>query len=286
MLYYYYFNIWRNLFTGDVLGNKDLIALAFSPNNGLAVIIVFILPLSVGLAFCERGLRRIMMLGASIIIVAGLVIVMSRGAFLSLLLGVLIASPSLIKSGIKLRSVIIVVVILSFVLYLVPSQLLEANLELASSYNRAENADLPTSFVERYEMIAGGWRAFSAHPIVGIGANATYEYNWDAVGDAHLTTNWLVREFAELGLLGGVPFTILIGVLVVRSYRLCASSLAHTHEKYLALSLYVGLLITLINGMTEATFPSQPYAVVFWIAMAVVFAKGHRPLHRIPLAQV
>jgi O-antigen ligase len=271
LLCYYYVKVWSRLFTANAVSNKDLIALAFDPNNGLAVIMVFLLPLSVGLAFSARGARRILFLVTSMIILLGLVIAMSRGAFASLICGLLLALPLFIKTGLKMRSLIVPSVILASLLYLAPSQLLESNVELFSFYNPAERSDLPRSFTDRLEMLQAGWRAFLDHPMVGIGANGTYEYNWNALGYPHLTTNWLVREFAELGLLGGVPFTILMAVLVIRSYRLC---LVHPREKYFAMPLFVGLLVTLINGMTEATFPSQQYAVVFWISMALVYAKS------------
>lgn len=274
LLVYFYATLWRSLFTDNATANKDLIGLAFSPNNGLAVIIAFLLPLSFGLAFSERNKARLVFILTSAILPIGLAITMSRGAFVSLVLGGLLACPMFFKTGPKLRNIALVAVLGSCVLYVLPSQLVEANVQLFKIYDMSERAQLPNSSQERYDMMQAGWQAFLDHPIVGIGANGSYLYNLQAIGDSHLTTNWIVREFSELGLLGGIPFVAMIGVLLVRDYRLCKSTSYLQSEKYLTLALYVGLLVTLINGISEATFTSQPYAVVFWIFVAIVRAKS------------
>jgi O-antigen ligase len=281
VLLFYYFTEWGKEFTENAMGNKVLVSMGMAANNFLAAMIVFILPLSVGLVLSERGTRRFVFSATTGVTILGLALTMSRGALVSLLFGILITSPLLIRAGIRIKHIAIVGAILVCFTYAVPKQVVESFAKLGEQYDISRVRSLPSTFSSRWDMIQVGWEAFLDHPIVGIGPAASYDYNWMVLRKVGLGShNFVVGQFAELGLLGGIPFMILVVLLVRRCYRLYAVSLNDEKDKYLGLALLAGIIITLVCGQFGDAFLVQAYVAVFWVFMAVVRAQSRLLLQR------
>ena len=268
ILIYYYISDW-SLIIGQETGNemKGEIGIAIGKSNYLAALLVPILPLAIAGVFTGRRSFRI---GAGIsvgLILAGLLITMSRGAFLSLAVGLLCASPMLWRAGVRAWHAIAVLVTtagLFLLAFVVVPDLAFAAYDMVSSKLGAPD-------FARLDLWKVAWQQFAAHPLFGIGPNAVYLYNKQFAIEDLYTHNFILNSLSELGLTGSVPFFLLLGVLIWRSYRLCLLTIADQKLAPIALGLFVGFLSTLAHGLVEPTFQGQQYAVIFWIFMALVY---------------
>jgi O-antigen ligase len=265
LLVYHFITDWSSLI-GDVARyeSKSEIGIAIGRSNYLAALLVPILPIAVAAFLSARGFRRFLLSISTALIFAGLVITMSKGAFLALLAGSLCAFPLLRQAGVKMKHLAIFLGAVTLLLLLFGRELLLFNYEMI--VYRVDNPDMG-----RVDLWKVAWDAFVSHPLLGVGPNAIYIYNRQFAADDLYTHNYVLNTLAELGVVGSIPFFLLIGVLLRRSYCLCVSMITDPKLKYVTLGLFVGILSTLIHGLVEPTFQGQQYAVIFWICMAAVY---------------
>jgi O-antigen ligase len=268
LLVYYYLTNWSSTVGQEAnYEAKGEIGIAMGRSNYLAALLVPILPVAIAGLFSYRRFLRIAIGVCVGLILVGLLITMSKGAFLSIVIGSLCAGPMIWKAGLKLRhaAIFLAAVVCFFLLVL----LIAPDLLIFNYGMLLYRLDAPD--YSRLELWKVAWEAFVTHPLFGIGPNSMYIYNRQFADDVLYSHNFILSTLSELGLAGGVSFFLLLGVLIRRSYRLCLSTLADPKLKHIALGLFVGLLSTLAHGLVEPTFPGQQYEVIFWICMALVY---------------
>lgn len=247
---------------------KDEIGIGLGRSNYVAAILVLVLPVGMSTIFSHRGIYRILFALASGLMSLGLLITMSKGAFLSLAVALVCAIPLMRRQGLGMRHALVLLLVISSFLLLVPRDLLLSNIDMFV-YR------LATPDLERVDLWRVAWKTFTGHPIFGVGPGAIYLYNQQfaiAVVDTH---NFVLQQLAELGMIGAIPFFLILGTFLRRSYRLCVSLASDDPLRFLPVGLFAGTLATLVHGLVEPTFPGQQYAVVFWVCMALLFV-----LHR------
>ncbi len=230
-----------------------------------------IIPISIAGAVSTKGLGRIRMVIPAALMVFGLLVTMSKGAIAGLFVGLVSAAPLLRKSGVKLKHVGFFAVAVACFVVVIPRDLILSNYDLF--LYRIDNPE-----IGRPELWTVAWRAFLSHPLLGIGPNVIYIYNHKFGADVLYTHNFVLENLAQLGVAGAIPFFLIIGTFLRRSYRSCLSAMSDPGSKHIAIGLFIGLVSTLAHGLVEPTFPGQQYAVLFWITMSLltVLSQGLR----------
>ena len=247
---------------------KDEVGIGLGRSNYVAAILILVLPVSISTIFSHRGLQRILLALSSGLMGFGLLITMSKGAFLSLAVGLICSVPLMRRQGIRLRQAVIFLIIISSFFVLIPGDLLHSNIDML--VYRLASPDL-----DRVDLWNVAWQAFTNHPLLGVGPSAIYLYNQQfaiAVADTH---NFVLQQLAELGVIGATPFFLMLGTFLRRGYKLCIPFASDDPLRFLPVGLFAGMLSTLMHGLVEPTFPGQQYAVVFWVCMGLLFV-----LHR------
>jgi len=243
---------------------KDQISIyGWARSNYLAAILVPILPVATGSAVIRHGVQRLMMIVAAGVIGFGLLITMSKAAILSLVLGAICATPLFYKAGLTLRHVLTLLSIIVLFFLIVPTDLVATNYDMF--VYRADNPDL-----NRIDLWTIAWKEFVRNPVLGVGPYCIYIYNRQYAIDDLYTHNFILNALADLGLVGALPFVLLLAALVRRSYKACVSTSSDLNSRWMSISLYVGLISTLIHGLVEPTFPGREYSVVFWVCISLI----------------
>jgi O-antigen ligase len=273
LLIYHYLMDWSSIIGQQAsYVTKSEIGISMGRSNYLAALLVPLLPIAIAALFSVRRMQKIIVAMCVGLIVIGLAITMSKGAFGALLVGFFCALPLIFKAGFRLRHAAVCVAVLFFLLCL--GELLAPDL-LAFNYEMVAFRVAQPDFT-RIDLWKTAWEVFLRHPFLGIGPNAIYIYNYQFVVDDLYTHNFILNSLAEMGLFGSLPFFLIVGILMRRSYRLCVSTITNPRVKHLTVGLFVSLLATLLHGLVEPTFQGQQYAVIFWTCVALIYL-----LHRI-----
>jgi O-antigen ligase len=193
----------ENLLLGRLQGAVP--GLVGNPND-LAMNMVAFLPF-VAFAALARGPRlpRAIAGVVSLLMVATLLFTKSRAGFLALA----VTGTLIVVQARRIRPGITGVVIIGALL--LPPFLPQAFWTRASSIFNAEE-DETGSRAARMDLFSDGWDAFVDHPFTGVGAGQFQNYNPpDRREPWRETHNVVLQILSELGLLGGLAFTALLG---------------------------------------------------------------------------
>lgn len=124
---------------------------------------------------------------------------------------------------------------------------------------------------ERKYVVALAWDKFAAHPLTGIGVGAT-DFASSAWGYPQSTHNMYLRLLAEQGLLGGVMYLSLLGLILVRGWRLVRYS-ADPLAKDIGVALLLVVLYFAFLGFFSHTLLREPVSV---LAMAFLLTAARR----------
>ncbi len=246
-----------------VAGMKDEIGIAMGRSNYIASILLLLIPLSVASAQLYRGVRRWLSVVCAMLMVAGLVCTMSRGAFLAILFATIVSLPFLIKGGIRATHVGLAFALVIAVIALLPSDLLETNLALFAY--RAANPDLA-----REELMRATWQCFKENPFLGvgpgqlstaIGRHLVIQFYGTLNANAH---NLVLDALAESGMAAGLALLTMVGIVVRRAWK--AVRLQPTP---LNVAVWIAILAAVSHNMVEGSFEGQQFQVVFWIVAAL-----------------
>lgn len=243
---------------------KDEVGISIGRSNYLAALMVPILPIALAAVTATRGLRKAMPTAASLVIVAGLLITLSKGAIFALLIGALVCLPLLVKAGLRFGHLVLFLTISVLFIWVLPSDLVASNYDMV--LYRFHNPEFG-----RPDLWMVAWREFLEHPILGVGPNCIYIYNRQYAIDVLHTHNFVLNWLAEEGLVGALPFFAMIGLLVRRAYKLCVSPSNIPEVRKISVGLFVGLVATLLHGLVEPTFQGPQYSAIFWCCAALVF---------------
>jgi len=198
-----------------------------------------------------------------------LLITMSKGAILSLIVGTVCATPVLYKAGVKGRHLLALLAIIAVFLFVVPTDLIAANYDMV--VYRTENPDF-----NRLDLWRVAWKEFLHNPILGVGPYCIYIYNRQYAIDDLYTHNFILNALADLGLVGAIPFIMLLATMVRRSYKSCQGAFSDPELRWIVIGLFIGLISTLIHGLVEPTFPGREYSVIFWVCASFILLYDPR----------
>jgi len=189
---------------GDLVeGRAHWIGIFENPNE-LAYILVMLVPLAAALAVRARYLMRIVLVAVISLYVAAIYLTFSRGSIVGLFgVAILLA--------IRQRGVLPKVAI---------GLLLAGGLVFGTaSWTRGDgvsNINQDYTFQQRIATVKAGMAMFAAHPLTGVGINCAivafplYAPNDFKAKGALVIHNTIVQALSETGLLGFVPFVLLI----------------------------------------------------------------------------
>jgi len=202
----------------------------------------------------SRAVPRLITAPYTLLMLAGLYFVMFRNAWLSFLSGWLMRFVFTTKGRVSL----LLVIVLAGIGY----AMLEDSFVKSRVYQeRISNVD---TMYDRLSAWLYAFRAFSEHPLTGIGAGEMKRYIWraqeagvdlrfrDIRASIH-PHNTIISQLAELGLMGTVPFLLLLWYFVgeVRGCLRLARSPADFEFGIYAVSAAVGIFAT---SLTDRSF--------------------------------
>lgn len=263
-----YFEIWSGGLSSaasvtDTAIVKSQVEMAGNRSNYLASLLLPILPISFARIFISRGRRILFWIGSCIVLAAGIFATMSRGATVGLAIGTLCAAGILRDKILRPKNLAMTLWIISTFLLMVPKDLLVANYALFSQMFAS------TDF-NRIDLWRTAWMEFLKNPFFGVGPGCIYLYNSQFAIDVLYSHNYLLNTLADVGLVGTVPFVLILCVLSQRAYKLACMPIADPTAKVMGIGLFAGLMATLAHGLVEPTFVAQEYLVIFWVVIALV----------------
>jgi O-antigen ligase len=243
---------------------KSEIGIGIGRSNYIAALMLPFAPLAVALIIRSRGWMRVLSVVSLVGIVTGLLVTMSTGALSSLGIAVVVCFPLLIKSGLRIRHVLVALVIVGALL-LVPAvrDIVTADYDMMTM--RADSPDYV-----RIDLWHTAWNVFVEHPILGVGPGAVYIFNRQYAADVAATHNFVLNNLAEVGITGTLLFCALLTLLLWRTWRVALSGEENAQTRYVGVAILVGFIATILHGMVEPTFPAVHYSAVFWTLMAVI----------------
>lgn len=251
----------------DINTNPELTSRVFSTfgnPNTLAMYLEFSLPLTVGLLWSERSrLKQLLYMAAALVMLAALVLTMSRGGWLALVFG------GLVFLALTDSRVLWALPLAGAVAYAFLPPVFRTRLATIGSLKDASNAYRVNIWLAAIYMIGEFWPTG-----VGFGYRAfmpIYNYFRLRGQPAFHAHNFYLEQFAELGIIGFILFLWLIcrigaagvrGLALGRDPRLRAVSIGGL----------AGLAGILLHGMFENIFYLPTIIAAFWVAMGIMAA--------------
>ena len=257
---------------------KDEIEITLGRSNYVASILILLVPLAVAGVWHYKGMKRWICAACAMLMLAGLLATMSRGAILAIVAATILSLPFLKKAGMKISHAVIAVVMICVTLAIVPIDLLESNLALFAF--RFENPDYT-----RIEIIRASWNTFMENPVLGIGPGELGDaINHHMIvptiaGDRQYNAhNLVIDSLAEMGLPTGLALLAIVGI-VLRNAWIAVRKAPSAFN----VGVWVALLAGVMHNMVEASFEGPQFQVVFWTVAAMAglhVLQLEQPSHR------
>jgi putative inorganic carbon (HCO3(-)) transporter len=249
--------------------------------NRYAQILLVLLPLAYFKARSEpRRWLRLALFGCGALILAGVLLTYSRGAFVTLV--ALVALLAVTRS-IRLRTIaLLTAALIAIVIALAPGYVLRiATLQetpgLLEGTRASQSEDVLRSRLT--EMLAA-WSVFVDHPLLGVGPgqyepvySAHYMRNPDIafkeIGHARRAHNLYFELAAEIGVLGVACFLAIVGLIQVRLWRAWRR---WRREREDLAGLAMGFFIAICGYLVSALFLHLSYQRYFWLLLGLAAA--------------
>jgi len=204
----------RNYWAGNLFEGRASWLGIFANPNEMAYSLIILLPIAAFLAEGLRLLPRLLLLGIGVIFLAAIFVTFSRGGLVGL--GVVVALYAWRKRNSWLQAALVALVVVA--------------LPYGGKYwSRDEdfsslNGDV--SFQQRLATSEAGLRMFDDNPFAGVGLGCSviawplYAPHDLYTRGALVTHNTVIQPLAETGLLGFVPFALLIGCGIYHARKL------------------------------------------------------------------
>ncbi len=251
---------------------KSEVEISMGRSNYLAAILLPILPVAMALVFASRGRMAWLWLGISTLMTMGLLITMSRGAILSLVFGLVSMLPFIQFRRMRLnwRYALLGAGLIASLVFLIPEEL------FVTIYKNMEVLYRNSDWT-RLSLWATAWNQFLRNPWLGVGPNCLYIYNAQYAVEGSDSHNYVLNTLAEVGIVGAIPFFVILATAVKRVYHFVSSARLQPSEHVIAIGFFCGLIATLVHGLVEPTFTGQQYIVTFWVLVAIVSAHNAIP---------
>lgn len=238
---------------------KDTIITPMGPNNYVACYLTMLLPVAAALFFRSRFGYKKLVYGACVVLgTAGLLVTLSRAAFVSLALAVLLSSSMMYKAGFRLKHSALALLTLIIAMVIFSQQLVAAYdfLILKVSIGDEDRIVLWQKAIE----------TFKENPVLGVGPGQFVNYTHESGVDnsrlgAHST---YLQELAEGGILGALPIFALVYIALRRCYR----AARFTYDS-VQVSIWIGLLASMIHNAFDSLFWTQHFQALFWLLLLI-----------------
>ena len=126
----------------------------------------------------------------------------------------------------------------------------------------SDSGQLTGSTLSRFLLLKAGFRAFSKHPIVGLGTGnfCINSVHYGALSE-QVVHNLYVEFLAELGLIGLILFVVLIGIGVRNIYHLRANY-GNTDFRPYVIGLQLAFVALLVEYLFLSAFALQSFTLI------------------------
>ena len=180
--------------------------------NDLGTLAAMTTPLAIGLAQRSKsGLERILYIGATLVLILGVIWTSSRGAFLALVVGLGVFILFLPKQ--RRGSILMVLIVGLPLLWFTAPPRWRTRIINIQNYNEDYNV---TDFWGRKQIWARGRIYIARNPIVGVGVRGFETYDGMYMKEIGKSGKWsaphnaYIQSTAELGIPGGVLFLLIL----------------------------------------------------------------------------
>jgi len=254
--------------------------------NRFAQVMLMLVPLALMQAWNESSRAlKLLALAAMFFAGVGVVLTFSRGAAIGF---VILLVFMLLLRVIKFKQLLLLLLLGLLLMELAPSY--STRLLSIESITGVFNPDTATSQLTenspdgairgRLTVMAAAAQVFAAHPLFGVGpGNFKFyarAYSNDVLALRYLTTNREAHSLylailADTGLLGFIPFMMMLLVTLRSLFLISKSSLVENDMKNMAR----GLMLALIAYMATGIFLHFSYVRYFWIILAIASSASY-----------
>jgi O-antigen ligase len=230
----------KNFLQGNLEEGRAAWVGIFANPNEVAYGLVILLPLIAYLAIDRGWLARLTLLGVSILYLGAIFVTFSRGGLIGLV--AVIAIYAWRKRNLWIQGALVLLVV--------------SGLMFASRFwSRGEdfsqlNSD--ASLQQRFATSQAGLNMFFDHPLLGIGFGCSV-IGWPLYAPqglytrgALVTHNTIIQVLSETGILGFLPFVLLLGTAIYHTRKLAIDS----RHRNLGICMEVALWGFLVCGMS------------------------------------
>jgi O-antigen ligase len=263
------FNILMQLggFSSGVVGlyfKKNLFSVSWGRSNYLAAFFVVIIPLTFGYLFYTKSLKLKLFFSAGLAFMfLAIILTLSRGGLIALVLALMLLFAGTLKARslipfISVLLIVVVIILLNPLTYVI-----------AQGMSSLETAGSVYSRLNFYE---DTWKAFLNYPLTGVGFGnlsyyATFILGKDVSTSAH---NIILGMLGETGLIGGIFFFSILGVLIVKMFKNYRSEEDHS-LKLLKWAFFSAILGGCLHSLIEPNFEGFQFSIIFWAIVGTFF---------------
>ncbi len=239
---------------------KNLIETSWGKSNYLAAFHVLMIPIAIGTLFLTSSKKiKLLLLSGIGIMLTGIIITLSRGAILSLAIGLLIFMLKVIDKKYILS---VIFAIFSFIIVLLINPLTYVLFERLLIFEKS------ISYFSRIHFFEKVWDIFLNNPILGVGLGNLGYYTTYSDYQQLSAHNIILGLLGETGILGSLTFFTLIVysiIIILRNYK----SESNGNLKIFKFASLCGLLGVLIHSMMEPNLEGYQFSIIFWTFIAL-----------------
>lgn len=243
---------------------KNLFAVSWGRSNYLASFFVVIIPLTFGYLFYIRSKKLKLFLSIVLIFMfMGIILTLSRGGLLALFLALSLLFARTLKARSLIPFITVLIIIVTIIL------LNPLTYVIAEGMSSLETAGSVYSRLNFYE---DTWKAFLKFPLTGVGFGnlsfyATFILAKDASSSAH---NIILGMLGETGLIGGIFFFSILGVVIIKVFKDYRSEKDHS-LKLLKWAFFSAICGGYIHSLVEPNFEGFQFSIIFWAIVGTFF---------------
>lgn len=248
-----------NGLSAEVFVSRHLVTLPVGAIAFVSSLIIFMIPQIYSFALIQKNVKMTYLIyGTVILSVIATFLLLSKGAILCLLAGMLLFALMDKKYGKQITvgtliTMIFIAVFLSPFLFGLVERFSVAMSDINNQYR-----------IEEYKI---AWSVISDNALLGVGPGQQIVYFQKLFYPdfMNLLNNFYMQSLIDLGILGLAVFLWLTWE-VMKSAR----SALRSKQRLLGIGFVSALTIAFFNGLIEVTFFGLAYAVLFWVAVAVM----------------
>lgn len=251
----------------------------FYQSDAFAGYLLLITPLSMCLSLVEGSFwRRVFLMVSSVIFFSSLLLTQSRGAWLCIIVVLVLLLIALRKQNFKVALLKIAFFVICSFLFVhffptpheaAPTENIKERFESISDISQS-------SVVARFQFWVGAFRIAFENPFLGIGLGnfgRVYPvFQQNVRYFSHYTHNYYAQIAAETGIVGFIFLMIIVFIILFHGTRLILKGEQKEKSDYLiSLGLFSSILASMMHSFIDVdwNFPAIPH--LFWIETGIFF---------------